>query len=483
MRKFVLFVPDLSSGIGLGHFYRCLRLATYLKSVGWAPAIIAPEIGSTPRALLNQNKIAFHRVDSLDSTRVLDFIKRLPRTSIWVITDHYKIAAAWERKVRTLATVKIAAFDDDDGRRHSCDILIRTNELSKPEVLIKSKYTTTNTRMLIGPKYYIPDLSMRVPVGKTADTIKNILFFMGGTAAAATFIKFLKATVAAVEGDNIQIKAIAPLGFNLTLPKELRRVELIKNYKLLGKHLAKTDLYVGSGGTITFDRLLFNIPGIVFSMASNQDKLNSALARLGANIFLGSVQKLTEHKLSLAIQSVVKRPRLFQDLKINSRGLVDGRGGQRLATHLLHFPIVLRPARKSDEKNILSWRNNPAVRKASIQTIKISALQHHHWFQQKLHDNYSQLLIAESAGTAIAVLRYDFSKNKSSAVVSIFLTPKFIGSGLGSEVLKAGTVWLRKHFRKIKRINAVIRSENIASIKSFTSAGYRKLGRYYVTEV
>ena len=479
--KSILFIPDLSSNAGMGHFYRCLRCAAYLSSVGWRTSIIGPAISPRLSQMIKQGNVTYHRLNNLNAQSVAKFANSQRNRAEWLITDHYKLAAPWEKKLRSLSKIKIAVFDDDDGRAHKCDLLIRTNELVGAAENRRSTALLSSARVLSGPRFYIPEIGMRRSQRKQSKSVRSILFFIGGAADAEIFLRLLDATILALRRSKVKLTAIVPTNFNATLPRHIaKNVTLVRDYKLLGKLLACTDLFVGSGGTITFDRLLFGIPGIVFSLAPNQNKLSSSLAKRGANIFLGSADKLSSQKLTHAITSVLRRPKLYNDLRARSCGIVDGLGGHRLNMQLLHFPIELRYASTADEKRILIWRNTSQVRAASISSEKISPRKHHQWFQQKLGDKNCALLIAESRHGAVAVLRYDLFPNKSCALVSIFLTPAVMGSGLGSEVLKAGTVWLRRKFKKVRRINATIRVENIASIRSFLAAGYRKTGKYYV---
>ena len=483
MRKSILFIPDISPKVGMGHFYRCLRCARYLKKNGWNVLLIAPEFEASIRSELIKSSISFKQVRDLRAKTVAKIAKSLRPRPQWIVTDHYKIDASWEKLVRLSSAIKIAAFDDDDGRRHACELIIRTNELSshtKNRDDIRS-YQQPQTRWLRGPRFYIPDISIKSSKRVIRSKPRLILFFIGGTASDAVFLSLLNTTVKAIAGTNVKVCAIAPVNFKSSLPKLLRaKVRLIRDYGQLGQLLSKSDLFVGSGGTITFDRLLFGLPGIIFSMAANQNKLSRSAAMNGSSIFLGSVKNISEHKLLATIKRVISNRNTFLRMCQRSSGIVDNLGGFRLNMHLLHFPISLRSAKNSDEASILKWRNNPRVRAASISTAKISSVQHHRWFQTKLRDRDCHILIAESSNGVVAVLRYDLSRARTTALVSIFLTPQVIGSGLGSEVLKAGTEWIRKRHKSLKRINAEIRPENVSSIRSFQSAGYRKLGRYYV---
>ena len=48
--------------------------------------------------------------------------------------------------------------------------------------------------------------------------------------------------------------------------------------------------------------------------------------------------------------------------------------------------MILRPATKEDEKIVYRWRNDPDVRRVSINKRKISAKEHSIWFSKALRD-------------------------------------------------------------------------------------------------
>jgi spore coat polysaccharide biosynthesis predicted glycosyltransferase SpsG len=89
------------------------------------------------------------------------------------------------------------------------------------------------------------------------------------------------------------------------------------------------DLYIGAGGTITWERFAAGLPGIVYSIAQNQVRMAEDLKNHGYQHYAGSAENYNWQKLESVIQelsSISKRWKLSQ----NIRDLVDGCGVERI---------------------------------------------------------------------------------------------------------------------------------------------------------
>ncbi len=118
------------------------------------------------------------------------------------------------------------------------------------------------------------------------------------------------------------------------------------------------------------------------------------------------------------------------------------------------------------------WRNNPKVRKWSFEGKKIDYAKHKEWFKQKINNKDTRIYIAEDKkGRKVGQVRFE-AKQKSRAYITANLNPKFFGEGLGSEIMKIGTLRFLKEKPQIKEIIAEILQENIASEKACYKAGY-----------
>jgi RimJ/RimL family protein N-acetyltransferase len=89
---------------------------------------------------------------------------------------------------------------------------------------------------------------------------------------------------------------------------------------------------------------------------------------------------------------------------------------------------------------------------------------------ESLENPNRQILIAELFGRSAGVLRYDI--NGRLAVISIYTVPGIKGYGIGTQIIRTGSKWLRRHFPDIHKIQAKVLPENIVSKKAFINAGY-----------
>ena len=69
--------------------------------------------------------------------------------------------------------------------------------------------------------------------------------------------------------------------------------------------------------------------------------------------------------------------------------------------------LSLRPATADDAERLLAWRNDPAVRSASLQQDPIPASTHVAWLQGKLVDPACELLIVEADGAPVGQVRIE----------------------------------------------------------------------------
>ena len=136
--------------------------------------------------------------------------------------------------------------------------------------------------------------------------------------------------------------------------------------------------------------------------------------------------------------------------------------------------VTFRPAGLMDADMLFQWRNHPLVRQYSGSPHEIAWDAHCHWFQKSLKNQNRILLIAESDGQPVGVLRYDFQAQQLQALVSVYLKPEKIGQGYGANLLLAGVQWIRNQHPSVSKLVAEILPENAASIRAFERAGYVK---------
>jgi UDP-2,4-diacetamido-2,4,6-trideoxy-beta-L-altropyranose hydrolase len=89
------------------------------------------------------------------------------------------------------------------------------------------------------------------------------------------------------------------------------------------------DLYIGAGGTITWERFACGLPGIVYSIAQNQVKMARDLASQGYQPYAGSIDTYSWSSLEQIITGI-KEVRTRWDISKKMRALVDGHGTSRI---------------------------------------------------------------------------------------------------------------------------------------------------------
>jgi RimJ/RimL family protein N-acetyltransferase len=136
--------------------------------------------------------------------------------------------------------------------------------------------------------------------------------------------------------------------------------------------------------------------------------------------------------------------------------------------------IDIRPATDDDAARLLAWRNDPRTREASLDTAEVAWDDHVAWYARALADPGRIIVIAELDGEAIGMVRFD--RAADLAEVSINLAPEARGRRLAEPVLRAAIERYLEGPDVPAALDAVIRDDNAASIRTFLALGFRARG-------
>ncbi len=125
----------------------------------------------------------------------------------------------------------------------------------------------------------------------------------------------------------------------------------------------------------------------------------------------------------------------------------------------------LRPARATDSQLLLSWRNDPHTRRASLQTKTIAPEEHQRWFARTLEDDTVDIFIAELEGIPVGSVRAE--QRDPGFALSWTVAPAYRGQGLGKKMVALLAD------RLSGPLQATIRKENRASIAIAQAVGMR----------
>lgn len=504
-----VFRVDASVLIGMGHLMRCLNLAEILYRNGFKIHFVLRDMG-VPEKLLDNENFTFHllskpkgdiffkqndystwlQVDlEQEIYEIKKYLNTLNSKCEWLIVDHYGLDIIWEKNLKTHCH-KLLVIDDLANRQHECDILLDQNfflnGMNRYKNLIPS-----DSIFLLGCNYTLLNDKYRVLCGqaKIRNQISTVLINFGG---ADLHNETLKALLGVLKNQNINPLTIYVVVGEICPHKEEIKKICQVNEKCflycqtskLNELIMSADLAVGSGGMALWERMALGLPSIATSIADNQQKILEDLSKAGFIKYLGGFKSTTSEKYTDILDYYLNNLEELSQMSKLCIGLVDGRGCERVL-HQMNIlsclkKIYLKLAVPEDMMMIYDWRNNEQVRKWSLSSDIIDISAHQRWYLQALNNNDCKILLSFYKNKAIGVLRLD-TKN-SDVELSLYLSPEFIGKGLGFSVVSSGIVWVKKNRPQVKNIIAKILSGNIPSQKIFIKAGFLKCTTFFSKE-
>ena len=494
----IIIRTDASVQIGTGHVMRCLTLADELRESGAKVVFVCRDFAGNLCDYIEQKGYVVHRLPvsdiqeqniqsdlkhvawlgadrQTDARQAKEIIKGLESPPDWLVADHYALDERWEGYLRPYVK-KIMVIDDLADRAHDCDLLLDQNFYENLEIRYDG-LVPSGCKKLFGPKYALlrPEfMEARKNLRKRDRYVKRIMIFFGGsdptneTAKALEAIRMLNrpdiavdVVVGALNAHRQGIEQIA---------SDLPDCTCHFNVEDMAVLMAGADLAVGAGGTTVWERCALALPSLVITVAENQEKTVSDMAESGYLLFLGRSKEVSVDSLYHVLKTMLQSPWLLISFAKKTQSFVDSRGADRIVREVMPHEITLRMAIIDDCEAIYKWRNAEETRRHIFNPEQISLDKHRIWFMESLKNPNRQILIAELHGRSVGVLRYDIDGRL--AVISIYTVPGIKGYGIGTQIIRTGSKWLRRHFPDIHKIQAEVLPENIVSKKAFVNAGY-----------
>ena len=358
MKQTIAFRVDSGSRIGSGHVMRCLTLAAALRESGHNSIFICrPGADSleefivsfgfpveklnrdpdfSPSLVDSRSKLLMHR-DFLESTQEHDSIETERILSTYrsintVIVDHYGIFKPWDDYLKN--NYKILKIDDLADRPHGCKGLIDQNYYSK----LSSRYNgllPPDSINLLGPKYAIlrPQFkNMDIEFRRNRIRPNRVLVSFGGTDSKNYCLSVVKVLLSNFDLEISVLGRTSPEASEAWLQLADEYPGRVRGPNFLADPLPEllwADLYVGAGGSITWERFACGLGGIVFSIAENQVQMSRDLDLAGLQTYAGSITEFNpDHLAETVNRYFTSRDRV--NLSFTLRQLVDGLGSDRI---------------------------------------------------------------------------------------------------------------------------------------------------------
>jgi UDP-2,4-diacetamido-2,4,6-trideoxy-beta-L-altropyranose hydrolase len=495
---FITFRVDASQEIGSGHVIRCLTFASELNKLGVTINFITRhhlgnldkkirdsgfEVNSLPSLAKDKSQQGLEKYGKwLGVSQLVDAdetIKLLVNKQCdWLVVDHYALDNIWEERLRPYAK-KIMIIDDLANRKHNCDLLLDQNYIHD-----KGRYDcllALGTIKFLGPKYAL----LRKCFLKNKEinvhnySINKVFIFFGGSDLGNMTTMAIKALSQFKLKHLLVDVVIGSENPNQdALEKEIAKHSNIKLHVQvdnISELMREADIALGSGGMITWERISLGLPSIVVTVAENQVDSIKNLDQEGYLTWIGSANQVNENIIYKTLLSYIKNTDKIIGQRRKCLEFFDGKGAQIVAKFLTTGPdletLSIRKAVNLDSLLYWHWANDKAVRENSLNQKTIELEKHKIWFEDRLNDPNSILLLIESDLSPIGQVRFECSN--SHCVVNYSLAKQFRRFNLGVAILKKAIDYLRKDYPFT--LIGKIRKENTGSKKVFERLGFAKI--------
>lgn len=402
----------------------------------------------------------------------IETLLRITKPGEYVAIDGYHFDTHYQQAIRAAGRKTLVVDDICDRGQYAADILLNQN----PGAQKLAYVTNPDARHLLGTDYALlrreftrfPRIDGPVPMA-----VSNILVTLGGADPANLTGRVVHA-LSLVDDPSFRVTVVA--GAANPHVQEIREAmaglscpaTLLTSVDDMAALMSQADLAISAAGSTCWELCFFGVPMLLFVVADNQEGIGQALALGGMAVRLDTSASASD--IVAALRRLCADKRLRDSMRTKGRRLIDGQGAGRVADALRNCGLRLRLAEADDCDLLLTWRNAPSVRANSFSSGIIDPAEHQAWFDKKLADRTTMLLVAEDAdGTPVGQIRFDM--DGSEAVVSLSVAPNATGRGIGTAMTVAACARLVATWPKATAV-ALVKPDNAASARMFRKAGF-----------
>ena len=467
MTKKIIFRADGNAENGLGHLYRLFSLVEMLKD-------------HYDFVYLTQEDTENSVIPKSYNLRIIPKYISVSEEALWlseiyspehhiVIADGYKFTSHYQKDIKSKGYTLIY-IDDLVSEYMYADVVINHS----PNISASDYKSENYTQFALGTSFAMlrPAFNEAAMQERKIDRIKNALICFGGSDALDLS---LMATQALLKQNAIeQVHAVLGGAYKhqeiFNLEKSASNLYLHHNLDevSLSKIMMSCQMAIAPASTILYEICSIKMPVLSGYYVENQKNIYKGLAENGAIFKGGDFRDYKTSTFEKQIGRLLEKPNLKSYVE-NQQILFDGGSASRFLALFNQLQISFRKANIEDSNLILEWSNDKTVRKNSYNTQPIELATHKKWFNAKLKDSNTLLLIALINNQPAGLVRFEHDKNHS--IVGLLISKPHRGKGLAAQILKKSAIVYFES--KLSPILAYIKVDNIASIKAFEKANYR----------
>ena len=337
----VVFRADADWKTGGGHVRRCLSLAEQLAAAGWKCSFACRKgvVETVPALAASGYDLLI--LEGPEASEADGLLQRWPAGVDWLVVDHYRRDARFERACRSWAD-SILVIDDLADRPHDCDVLLDQSPGRTADDY--RRLVPKETEVLVGPDFAL----MRSQFAKRRDEAlarrrkggeaARILVSVGAADAYGLTVAILRGLAQA--DPKVAIDVVVGAAWpNLDAVRECAEalphdVTIHQDVDDMAALMAAADLAIGCGGSTTWERCCLGLPTLVIMSASNQQAIAMDLDRLGAIKFIGAYCNVGPSMVASVASKILHDGSALQAMAKKAAAVCDGNGAGRLVERM-----------------------------------------------------------------------------------------------------------------------------------------------------
>lgn len=342
----VLLRADASVQIGSGHVMRCLTLAHALRQQGAECHFVCRQNdGNLIDYIMQQGFMVFSLCGIFENEAqdAKQTLAQLAQQYQLLVVDHYSLAKTYCTELRQQCR-QIMVIDDLANRQHDCDLLLDQNLLPNAS----SRYNhlvPAHCIQLLGPSYAL--LREEFYQTKAQPIPQHILVSFGGsdehnlTTLAITAIASLKFQ---------QVTADIVIGANNPWRTELEKqlasqpnMQLHVQCNYMAALMQKAQLMLGAGGASHWERCISRLPGLIVTVAENQQATTAYLEQLGACVWLGQAAEMSAQVFTEQLSYYLTQPALLDEISNKAADIVPITAGTKDVIKAINSLVAEKP--------------------------------------------------------------------------------------------------------------------------------------------
>ena len=316
--------------VGMGHVYRCLKIADFLDTKKQIKSIfIMRDIREGVEKVIEKGYKTLRLPENSDEEAEISSLEGMCKGQI-LIMDIRSISNNYFVRLNNTCK-KTIYFDDLGNNDYSPHYLINP---SVTPALQKYKKKNSTTKYLVGEKYFILGGSGFNVKAEVKMAINKVLVSLGGADPAnytPTLLKLLEELPY-----NFKITLVLGSAFNNfgevndIVGRSNLDIEILVNVKNMGELMFNHDLAFVAGGDTALELAYTGTSGILVPTIDYENTTAEFLERNDVFVNLGDIKKVpkteTKRKIDLFWNDYNKR-KMFSE---NSKRFIDGRGLSRI---------------------------------------------------------------------------------------------------------------------------------------------------------